>query len=133
MIVTDVRFPTKTFSCLKVSTIFSLSACLVFTAAILHVHFKSAILGLYLFYFVIPIKKSGLACTFESEIRDFSWQYFNFSLSKNRTMGAKCNRLIVHLAADQQALMLVCFQTLLAILSLFFLNSLTFSCIFKIL
>ena len=97
------------------STIFSLSACPVFTAAILHVHFDNAILGLYLFYFVIPIRKSGLVCTFESEIRDFSRQYFNFSLSKNRTMGAKCNRLIVHLAADQQALMLVCFQTSLAI------------------
>ena len=116
------------------STIFSLSACPVFTVAILHVHFDSAILGLYLFYFVIPIRKSGLVCTFESEIRDFSRQYFNFSLSKNRTMGAKCNRLIVHLAADQQALMLVCFQTLLAIfITIFFQISLTFSCIFKIL
>ena len=80
------------------STMFSLLACPAFTAAILHVHFDSAILGLYVFYFEIPIKKSGLVCTFESEIRDFSRQYFNFSLSKNRTMGAKCNRLIVHLA-----------------------------------
>ena len=109
------------------STIFSLSANPVFTAAILHVHFDSAILGLYLFYFVIPILKSGLICTFESEIRDFSRQYFNFYLSKNRTMGAKCNRLILHLAADQQALMLVCFY------HYFFQISLTFSCIFKIL
>ena len=118
---------------------FPLSACPVFTsAAISHVHFDSAILGLYLIYFVIPIRKSGLVCTFESEIRDFPRPYFNFSLSKNRTMGAKCNRLIVHLAADQQALMLVCFQSSLAILSIFitifFLQILlTFSCIFKIL
>ena len=97
------------------SAIFSLSACPVFTAAILHVHFDNAILGLYLLYFVIPIRKSGLVCTFEFEVRDFSRQYFNFFLSKNRTMGAKCNRLIVHLAAGQQALMLVCFQTSLAI------------------
>ena len=95
MIVTDIRFPAKTFSRLNVFHNFSLSACPVFTAAILHVHFDSAILGLYLFYFVIPIRKSGLVCTFESEICDFSRQYFNFSLSKNRTMGAKCNRLIV--------------------------------------
>ena len=98
---------------------FSLSACPVFTAAILQVHFDSAILDLCLFYFVIPIRKSGLVCTFESEIRDFPQPYFNFSLSKNRTMGAKCNRLSVHLAADQQALMLVCFQTSLAILPIF--------------
>ena len=105
------------------STIFSLSACPVFTAAILHVHFDSAILGLYLFYFLIPIRKSGLVCTFESEIRDFSRQYFNFSLSKNRTIGAKCNRLIVHLAVDQEALMLLCFQTSLAIfITIFFSN-----------
>ena len=102
------------------STIFSLSACLVFTAAILHVHFDSAILGLYLFYFVIPIRKSGLVSTFESEISDFSRQYFNFPVSKNRTMGAKCNRLIVHLAVDQQALMLVFFRTSLAIFITFF-------------
>ena len=65
------------------------------------------------------IRKSGLVCTFEFEIRDFPQPYFNFSMSKNRTMGAKCNRLIAHLAADQQALMLVCFQTSLAILPIF--------------
>ena len=116
------------------STIFSLSTCTVFTAAILHIHFDSAILGLYLLYFVIPIRKSGLVCTSESEIRDFCWQYFfNFFLSKNRTMGAKCNKLIVHLVADQQALMLVCFQASLAIfITIFFQISLTFSCILKI-
>ena len=121
MIVTDVGFPAKTFSRLNVSKFFYLSACPVFTAAILQAHFDSAIPGLYLFYFVIPIRKSGLVCTFESEIRDFSRQYFNFSLFKNRTMGAKSNRLIVHLAVDQQALMLVCFQTSLAIfITIFF-------------
>ena len=134
MIVTDVGFPAKTFSLLNVFHNFSLLACPVFTAAILHVHFDSAILGLYLFYFVIPIRNSGLVCTFEAEIRDFSRQYFNFSLSKNRTMGAKCNSLIVHLAADQQALMLSVSRLHWLFLSLFFFQiSLTFSCILKIL
>ena len=120
------------------STISSLSTCPVFTAAILHVHFDSAILGLYLFYFVISIRKSGHVCTFESEIRDFSRQYFNFSMSKNRTMGAKCNRLIVHLAADQQALMLTSLAIFITVLFsnftdffLHFQNSLTLELFFS--
>ena len=112
MIVTDVGFPAKTFSRLNVFHSCSLSVCPVFTP-------DSEILGLCLFYFVIPIRKSGLVCTFEYEIRDISWQYLNFSLSKNRTTRAKCDRLIVHLAADQQALMLVSFQTVLAIAIIF--------------
>ena len=74
---------------------------------ILHIHFDSAILGLYLFYFVIPVRKSRLVCTYESQIRNFSQQYFNFSLSKNRTMGAKCNRLIVR-ASGQRINKLLC-------------------------
>ena len=120
------------------STISSLSACPVFTAAILHVHFDSAILGLYLFYFVIPIRKSGHVCTFESEIRGFSRQYCNFSMSKNRTMGAKCNRLIVHFAADQQALMLASLAIFITVLFsnftdffLHFQNSLTLELFFS--
>ena len=73
---------------------------------------------------------SGHVCTFESEIRDFSRQYFNFSMSKNQTMGVKCNRLIVHLAADQQALMLTSLAIFITVL---FSNFTDFFLHFKIL
>ena len=45
--------------------------------------------GLYPFYFVMSVRKSGLVHTFESEI--LTWPYFNVSLPKNLTMGAKCS------------------------------------------
>ena len=107
MIVTDVGFPDKTFSRLNVFHNF-----FPFGLSSFHNSYLT-----HIFRQFNPRPVSILFCNpyqevraFESEIRDFSRQYFNFSLSKNRTMGAKCNRLIVHLAADQQALMLVCFR-----------------------
>ena len=120
MMLCDDSYP-RQISHQNISTIFSPFGLSSFhiSSYLTHTFRDSAILGLYLFYFVILVRESGLVCIFESEIRDFPRPYFNFSLSKNRTTGAKCNRLIVHLAADQQALILVCFQTSLAILPIF--------------
>ena len=134
MIVTDVGFPAKTFSRLNVFHNFSLSACPVFTASILHVHFDSAILGLYLFYFVIPIRKSGLVCTLNLKSVTFLGNISTFPCLKIEQWEQNVTDSLCIWQRINKLLCLSVSRLHWLFLSLFcFQISLTFSCIFKIL